>query len=112
MARTVRFRSVLYPFPRNLEIKNLRFGPTVRASGNTARCTRTPHQSRAISMQRTPRHCRELSYLTESVYNVVLQQSIPAQIRQRILCISKNKGYADGFVRKLTFEKRLYEHFL
>ena len=30
----------------------------------------------------------EQFYLTESVYKVVLQKSIPAQIRQRILYIS------------------------
>jgi len=32
------------------------------------------------------------SYLTESVYQVVLPKSIPAQIRQLIVHISKNKG--------------------
>jgi len=31
-------------------------------------------------------------YLSESVYKVVLQKSIPAQIRQLILYISNNKG--------------------
>ena len=31
------------------------------------------------------------TYLTESVYNVVLQNFIPAQIRQFILCISNNR---------------------
>ena len=32
-----------------------------------------------------PRRAHALSYLTESVYKVVLQESIPAQIRQLIL---------------------------
>jgi len=32
------------------------------------------------------------SYLTESVYKVVLQKSIPAQIRQLILCICNDEG--------------------
>ena len=32
------------------------------------------------------------SYLTESIYKVVLQKSIPAQIRQLILYISNNQG--------------------
>ena len=49
-------------------------------------------------------------YLTESVYNVVLRKSIPAQIRQLILCMRNNQGQDDGFVRELTFAKRLYEH--
>ena len=31
-------------------------------------------------------------YLTESTYKVVLQKSIPPQIRQLILCISNNRG--------------------
>ena len=31
-------------------------------------------------------------HLTESAYKVVLQESIPAQIRQLILCISNDKG--------------------
>ena len=36
------------------------------------------------------------------------QKSIPAQIRQRILYISNDEGYVDGFVQELTFAKRLY----
>ena len=43
------------------------------------------------------------SYLTESVYKVGLQKSIPAHIRQLILDVSNNKGYVTGFVRGLTF---------
>ena len=31
-------------------------------------------------------------YLTESVYKVVFQKSIPAQIRQLIVYVSNNKG--------------------
>ena len=52
------------------------------------------------------------SYLTESVYLVVLQKSIPAQIPQLVLHVSDNKGYVDGFVRESTFAKRPYNHFL
>ena len=37
------------------------------------------------------------SHLTESVDNVILQKSILAQIRQRIVYISNDKGYVDGF---------------
>ena len=52
------------------------------------------------------------SHLTESVHNVVLQKSIPAQIRQRILHMGNRKGYIDGFVRESTYAKRLDKHFL
>ena len=47
------------------------------------------------------------SYLTESVYNVVLQKSIPAQIRQLFLYISNDRGLVDEFVRDFCFAKRL-----
>ena len=36
---------------------------------------------------------------------VVLQKSIPAQIRLVILYISNDEGYVDEFVRELTFAK-------
>ena len=52
------------------------------------------------------------SYLTESVYKVVVQKSIPAQIRQRTLYISTDQRYVDEFVWELTFAKRLQNHFL
>jgi hypothetical protein len=51
------------------------------------------------------------SDLTESVYHVVVQTSIPAQIRELTLYISENKGQVDGFVRESTFAERLHEHF-
>ena len=51
-------------------------------------------------------------HLTESVYKIVSQKSIPPQIRQLFLYISNNKGQVDGFVGELTFAKRLYEHCL
>ena len=54
--------------------------------------------------------CR--SYLTESVYKVVLQSSIPAQIRQLVLCFYLNKEQVDGFVREIAFAKRLHQHSL
>ena len=37
--------------------------------------------------------------LTESVYKVVLQKSISAQIRQLILCISNDQGQVEDFCR-------------
>ena len=52
------------------------------------------------------------AYLTESIYEVVLQKWIPPQIRQRILHDYRNKELVDGFVRELTFAKRLCKHFL
>ena len=45
-------------------------------------------------------------HLKDSLHTVVLQKSIPAQIRELIFCISDNKGRADGFVRGLTFARR------
>ena len=50
--------------------------------------------------------------LTESFHKVAVQKSIPAQIRQPILHINDNKGYVDGFVGELTYQKRLGKHFL
>jgi len=44
-------------------------------------------------------------YLTESVYQVVLQNSIPTQIRQLIIYIRNSKGLVDGFVGELTSAK-------
>ena len=47
-------------------------------------------------------------HLPESVYKVVLQTSIPAQIRQVILYTI---GGVDGSVREVPFAKWLYKHF-
>ena len=53
-------------------------------------------------------------HLAESVYEVVLQKSIPAQIRHLILSISKNKGQVDDFLRELTAPPRsaLFSHII
>ena len=48
---------------------------------------------------------RSRTYLTQSVHEAVLQKAITAQILQRTLYISDNKGKVDGFVWILTFEK-------
>ena len=48
-----------------------------------------------------------IPYLTQSVFQVVLQKSIPTQIRQLILYIRNSKGWVDRFVRGLTSAKRL-----
>jgi len=48
-----------------------------------------------------------ITYLTESVHNVVLHESIPTQIFHLTLYISNSKGQIDGFVGELTFAKRL-----
>ena len=45
-------------------------------------------------------------YFTESVCKVVLQKSIPRQIRQLILYYYQYRELVDGFVRELTFAKR------
>ena len=39
-------------------------------------------------------------------------KSITAPIRQFILSAGNNRGSVDGFVRELTFAKRLDEYFL
>jgi len=44
------------------------------------------------------------SYFTQSVCAAVLQKSVPTQIRQDI---SNDKGYVVGFMRELTFAKRV-----
>jgi hypothetical protein len=51
-------------------------------------------------------------YLTESVHKVVLQKSIPAQIRQLIICHYQNEEYVDEFVREMTSTKRLCKRFV
>ena len=38
------------------------------------------------------------THITESVYKVALQESIPAQFRQLVLYISNDKGQVDGSV--------------
>ena len=53
-----------------------------------------------------PRFGRQVFYLTDSVYKVVLLESIPAQIRQLILYYYKYKEQVDEFVRELTFAKQ------
>ena len=51
-------------------------------------------------------------YFTECLHKVVLQKSIPAQIRQLILYISKNQGQVDEYVREFVVAKRLHQHIL
>ena len=41
-----------------------------------------------------------------------LIKTISVQICQLDIYFSQNKGQVDGFVRELTFAKRLYQHFL
>jgi hypothetical protein len=53
-----------------------------------------------------------LYYLTKHFLKVVLQKSIPAQVSEHILCISKSEGLRDGFVGELTSAKRLRKHFV
>ena len=53
---------------------------------------------------------RFVSYLTQSVFKVVLQKSIPTQMRQLTLYTGNSGGYVDGFVGKLNSAKRLQKH--
>ena len=43
------------------------------------------------------------AYLTQSVFKVVLQKSIPTRIRQLVIYISSCKGKVDDFVEELTY---------
>ena len=51
-------------------------------------------------------------YLTQSVFKVVSQMSIPRQIRQLILYISNSKESVDESVEELTSAKRLPKRFM
>jgi len=46
-------------------------------------------------------------YLTEGVFQIVLERSVPTQIRQLIIHISNSKGSVDEFLGVLTSAKRL-----
>jgi hypothetical protein len=46
-------------------------------------------------------------YLSESVYRVVLQRSIPIQIRQLILYIRNIEGQVDGCMGELTSARKI-----
>ena len=48
-------------------------------------------------------------YLSQNVFQVVLQKSIPTQIRLLILYISNSKGYVDGFMGGVDFCKTTLE---
>ena len=50
--------------------------------------------------------------LPKSIYKIALQKSIPTQIRRLILYYHWYEEWVDRFVRKLTFAKRRYKHFL
>jgi len=45
------------------------------------------------------------SYLAESNYKVILQTSIPVQIRRLIFCMTHQNGQFDGFAWELTSAK-------
>ena len=63
--------------------------------------------------RRRPRAFRRYHfYLSKSVFKIILQKSIPPQIRQLNLDDYVYKEQVDGFVRELTFAKRLEKHFL
>ena len=52
------------------------------------------------------------AYLTQSIFQVVLQKSIPTQICQFVLYICDCKGQVDVFVGGVTSAKRLGNHFV
>ena len=84
-------------------IKSVTFG--VHTRGQIVRAGPSPWRSPPGILARI--EC--IPYLTESVYEVVLEKSIPTQIRQLVLYIRNDKGYVDGFVWELPFAKRLLE---
>ena len=71
-----------------------------------ATCFRHP-----LMRAHTHKHTHK-THTAESVYDVVLQKSIPTQIRQLILYISNSQGSVDGFVRELTSAERLSKTFV
>ena len=65
--------------------------------------------TRSASQASSSRRSRGQVYPFESVCKVSLQKSIPAQICQLILYVIDDTRQVDGFVRELTFAKRLYD---
>ena len=68
-------------------------------------------EERSIDHHRPPsqhrvRLRRRTGYITQLFFKVVLQKSIPTQIRQLILYITYSKGCLDGFVGESTSAKR------
>ena len=53
----------------------------------------------------------QVVHFAQRVFRVVLQKSIPTQIRQLILYARNSKGRADGFGGGVTSAKRLQKHF-
>jgi hypothetical protein len=60
-----------------------------------------------LSLKKSPGKGERRSYLTQSVLQVVLQKTIPRQIRQLIVYISNIEEQVDGFVGDLTSAERL-----
>ena len=73
---------------------------------------RVPSPQREEGRARLPPPKVDMCISRKVCINVVLQKSIPAQIRQLIFHISDDKGQVDGFVRELTFAKQLYKYVL
>ena len=73
-------------------------------------CRAPPPETPPVTPRLRPSLRTENAFLSHiSVYKVVLQKSIPTQIRQLVLYISNNEGQVDGYVRGLTFVKRRYK---
>jgi hypothetical protein len=79
------------------------FEPEIRARLGTANPPLRRGEHRLHIVQQLAPHL----YLTQSVFNVGLQQPIPTQIRQLILHISDSEGSVDGFVGELASAQRL-----
>ena len=82
---------------------------------NLFRCSifarkRYQNQVRQVKSRGFRNFLRKATFLPENVYELVLQESVPAQIRQRIRQYYFYKEQVDGFVREVTFAKRLCKH--
>jgi len=60
-------------------------------------------------LERPERHLHY--YITQSIFKIVLQKSLPTQIRHLILYTSNSTGYVDGFVGDLTSAKQFKNTF-
>ena len=73
---------------------------------------KAPTSSAPDASRSSPLHLGLEFSFTQSDYKLILQKSVPAQIRQRVIDIDNNKGEVGGFVRELTFAERPYKHSL
>ena len=74
------------------------------------RCPYTWTRSSGCLRKQHAHTCPREAYLTQSVFEVVSQKSIPTKIRQCILFMSNSKGQVDAVAGELTCAKRFNKH--